>query len=271
MSHNIRSKTFITGGSGFVGNALFKKLHTHDVYLYSRGESLDCLTDFQPDFIIHCAGEIYDEEKMFESNIELTNNLLEASKNIPYQAFIYIGSSSEYGRKDHPMSEGDYLDPTNYYEATKGAGSLLSIAHAREFNKPVMIARPFSLYGEGEPSHRFIPTLLKSARKHERINLAPGVHDFIHIDDFVNGLIALMNHPKPGEVFNFGSGLQLGNSDVVEIVEAITNKPILRNLVNKMHEYDTTTWVADISKAKSLGWEPKISFQEGLKRLWHHS
>jgi nucleoside-diphosphate-sugar epimerase len=265
-------KVFLTGSSGFVGGNIFKRLHLDDTYLYERDEGIDGLLSFKPDIIIHAAGEIYDTGKMFNSNVRLTYNLLETARMVDnLKAFIYIGSSSEYGRKDHPMRETDSLEPTNLYEATKGAGSLLCQAYASTYSLPVMVARPFSLYGPGEPEHRFIPTLIRSAKSGWEMNIAPGVHDYIHIDDFIDGLFTLIDNPHPGEIYNFGSGLQLSNDDVVGIVEEIVGRTIIKKIVPKMHDYDTTTWVADISKAKKLGWKPKISFYEGISQLCRHS
>jgi nucleoside-diphosphate-sugar epimerase len=261
-------KVFLTGSSGFVGGNIFKRCHKDDLYLYERDEGINGLLAFEPDIIFHCAGEIYNEGKMFASNVKLTYNLLESARLLHnLKAFIYIGSSSEYGRKEEPMRETDYLDPTNLYEATKGAGTLLCQAFARQYKLPVMVARPFSLYGPDEPEHRFIPTLIKSCKAGWEMNIAPGVHDYIHIDDFIDGLFKLCDTPKPGEIYNFGSGLQLSNDDVVGIVEEIVGRKIIRKPVPKMHEYDSNCWVADITKARKLGWKPKISFYEGIGRL----
>jgi len=263
------NKVFLTGGSGFVGKSLFKRLHkVKDIYLFERGSSPERLTEYDPEVVFHCAGEIYDEEKMFDSNIKLTYDLLQASKNCKnLKAFIYIGSSSEYGRKQNPMKESDYLDPTNLYEASKGAGSLLCQAFAREYHLPVMVARPFSLYGKYEPEHRFIPKLIQAVKAGWEIPIAPGVHDFIHIDDFIDGLFLLVEKGVPGEIYNFGTGNQLSNEDVVEIVEGIVGRKLIRKLVPKMHEYDSNSWVCDNYKAHLLGWEPKISFYEGIRSL----
>lgn len=264
---------FITGESGFLGKHLFERLHkTKNIYLYERDEGMSGLKSFDPEYIFHLAGEIYDESKMFDSNIKLTFDLLETSKRLTrLKAFIYIGSSSEYGRKTQPMREEDFLDPTNLYEASKGASSLLCQAYAREHGIPAMIARPFSLYGKYEPEKRFIPTLIRSAKAGWEMKIAPGVHDFIHIDDFIDGLLMLCDTPKPGEIYNFGSGFQLSNDDVVEIVEEVVKRKVISKLIPKLHDYDSDCWVADINKAKNLGWSPKISFYEGIMSLCRHS
>jgi len=260
-------KSFLSGHSGMVGKHLRERLEGNK-YLFNRGQDPRVAIEYQPDVIFHLAGEIYNDKKMIESNILLTHQLLEASRHIPHlKAFIYIGSSSEYGRKDHPMREIDYLDPATMYEATKGAGTLLCQAYARSYNVPTMVARPFSLYGKYEPSHRFIPTIIRSIKKDIRINIAPGVHDFIHIDDFIDGLLLLAKKPQVGEIYNFGSEKQTTNAELVKLIEKLMKKTTKHTEIDPLHSYDSDCWVADCTKAKKLGWKPKISLIEGLTQV----
>ena len=267
----VSPKIAVTGHSGFVGKHLLERLSLKEnkpnIYLYNRGGKIESIVKFKPDYIYHLAGEIYKDDEMMESNILLTHRLLEASRKLPnLKAFIYIGSSSEYGRKDHAMSEVDFLNPTNMYEATKGAASLLCQAYARQYKVPVMIARPFSLYGFYESKHRFIPTVIRSILKKKKLQLSPGVHDFIHIDDFIDGLFLLVEKPHPGEIYNFGSGVQTSNGELVKAIEKILDKKASKTVVPSLHDYDSNCWVADNTKAKLLGWEPRYSLKRGLRK-----
>lgn len=262
-------KIFLTGGSGFIGKNLVENLKiNHSLYLFKRGESVKrALAKFSPDHIIHLAAEIYKEDDMFDSNVVLTYELLKNSLFTPFKSFIYVGSSSEYGRKKQPMKETDYLDPTNLYEATKGCASLLCQAFARKFNKPIMVARPFSVYGKYEPEHRFIPTLIRNITKGEPTRVSNGTHDFIHVDDFIAGLRILMESPKCGEIYNFGTGVQHNNFEVVEKVERALKKQAIVQPVDRLRAFDSDTWVADNKKALSLGWKVTKTLSEGLHEL----
>ena len=103
------------------------------------------------------------------------------------------------------------------------------------------------------------------------MEIAPGVHDYINVQDFIDGLFLLCDKGDSGEIYNFGSGKQLANEDVVEIVEEIVRRKVIRKPVGKMHDYDSQHWLADITKVTDLGWKPKISFYEGIARLCHHT
>lgn len=260
-------KILLTGSSGMVGAHLLKRFIDCEVYLYNRGQDFQTVLNFKPDVIYHVAAEIYENSLMFESNIVLTQSLLEIARKLPnLKAFVYIGSSSEYGRKEHPMTETDYLDPSNMYEATKGAGSLLCQAYFHQFNVPTVIARPFSLYGKYEPPHRLIPTVIRKLKTNSYIQLAEGVHDFIHVDDFIDGLFLLEKKPN-GEIYNFGTGVQTTNFEVVQTIAEVSKKEARIKKVKPLRSFDSNCWVADISKARTLGWEPKYSLLEGLTQV----
>ena len=259
---------FVTGATGFIGQNLLKRLNG-TVYCFKKGENVkQAIHDFRPDIIYHLAAEIYDEKEMFRSNVVLTWQLLTAITSYPIQSFIYIGSSSEYGEKKLPMTESDYLDPRTIYEATKGAGSLFCQAFARRHQKPIIIARPFSVYGPGEPDHRLIPTAIRCLKKNETITIAPGVHDFIYIDDFLDGLKLLESGEYAGEIFNFGTGIQYTNIELVDKLEKITSQTIKKQYTESlMRPYDSQNWVCDNTKARSIGWKVNHSLTEGLTKL----
>jgi len=263
-------RVFITGATGFIGTNLLQHLKGNDIYCYSHGQNVtEAIARFTPDYIYHLAAQIYKDEEMFTSNVVLTHDILEAVKNTPIKGMIYVGSSSEYGRKTKPMKETDFLDPTTMYEATKGAASLLCQAYARTYNVPVVIARPFSVYGKHEPAHRFIPTLLRSYKFNLPIKVSPGVHDFIHVDDFCKGLKLVCENAFGihGEIYNFGTGVMYSNEEVVQLIERLTKYTFDKELVGKMRPFDSQCWVCDNSKARSIGWKVETTLPEGLVKL----
>lgn len=273
----------ISGQSGFLGSALTKRLTQMGwevsgilrEVLYHPKSLNKLVRGIKPDYIVHCAAygnkHGQDEElEMVMANIDTTLNLLYATADIPYKAFINIGSSSEYGVKDKPMNEIDSLDTTTFYGATKASSTLLCRAFATKYHKPVVTARPFSLYGDGDDPNHFIPTVIRAFKENETLKLAPGTHDWIHVEDFIDGLLLTADRAEKlqGQAVNIGTGYQTTNSQIVSTVRDISEKPGKIQKVEQMRDYDNKNWVADNIKLLSLGWKQKHILEEDLKYMW---
>ena len=271
-------KYLITGGSGFIGRSLIERLSGEEIFLIGRNwqtslELPNQIKNFNPDYIIHCAAEIKDPSKTFESNILMTNWLLSVTKDINYKAFVSLGSSSEYGETNIPMSEKELLKPRTMYEGTKGASSLLCQGFAKEYNKPIAIVRPFSVYGINEPNNRLIPTLFRNFKNNTISKISLGVHDFIHIDDFIDGMLSVLYSEKEimlGDIVHFGGGVQYSNLEVFNIIKKIFDLNLkYEKIDNIFNKYDSLNWVADITYAKSkYKFNPKYNLETGLKEIY---
>lgn len=260
-------KILITGINGYIGSNLAIRCDElgYNVIPFHRGDHFWKIRETKPDVIFHLAGEIYKEIEMFDSNVELTNYLLQTARVSNVQAFVYVGSSSEYGRKNHPIAETDCLSPTTWYEATKGCGSLLVLGSTM----PAIVARPFSVYGKNEPYRRFIPLIYQCYTKGNLLEVGPGVHDFIYIDDFVEGLLFCMNRLLSGivnkDVINFGTGKQTSNVELVECFERVVGQSLNWQPAERRKEYDSTCWCCDTTYAESIGYRAQASLVEGLE------
>lgn len=264
-------KMVITGTTGFIGKNLFNFFSKkNDVIPFHRGDDPNIIIKEKPEIIIHSAAEIYNEEKMFDSNIKLSYDIFKAAKDINFKLLFYIGSSSEYGRKEEPITEKDSLNPETLYEATKASASMLCRSFAFKNNKPMYIIRPFSVYGNNEPKHRLIPSLLRCALSEETIKISEAYHDFIHIDDFIYGINLLIhskNIIKTGDIINFGTGHQYSNMEVLRIMEKILNKKIKHEKCAPLRIFDSNSWVCNTAYAyEKYGLKFSISLEEGLKK-----
>lgn len=271
-------KYLITGGTGFIGKSLIKRLDGNEILTIGREWETDFnlpnkIKIFNPEYIIHCAAEIKNSSKTFTSNVLMTHWLLENTKLLDYKSFITLGSSSEYGYTQKPMSENDLLKPRTMYEATKGASSLLCQGFAREYNKPIAVVRPFSVYGVYEPDARLIPTLFRNFKNNIPSKISLGVHDFIYIDDFIDGILTVLYSEKEvmlGDIVHFGSGIQYSNLEVFNIIKDIFKSNLdYEKIDNIFNKYDMLNWVADITYAKSkYKFNPKYTLETGLKEIY---
>lgn len=276
-------KYVITGSSGFIGSHLQRKFPKRNIITipHSKLYNMTELANLIPEdtlYIYHCAsyGNMANHKEfdlIVKANVLTTHNLLMATQNIDYKALVYLSSSSVYGEKDHPMHETNSLEPLDYYGCSKVATEYLIRAFVENTEKPVVIARPFSVYGQGEAEYRFIPTVIRSIQTGEKMKLAHGMHDWVYIEDFIDGLMYIQEVAKEykGKAINVGTGQQNDNYDVVKILSDITGVSFESLDIEHIdHMRTKNSWVADNTLLRSIGWSVKHSLREGLVRTYEY-
>ena len=263
-------KILITGTTGFLGMSLKEQFETaHTVSEYVRGTDMTAaLMVNKPDVIIHCAGEIYNADKMFATNVGLVEEILEWVKRNPATRMIQIGSSAEYGPMHRATAEQDRINPVDVYQATKGAASLLCQGYSRQFGLQTLVARIYSGYGVNERPHRLFPRLYRAFFDSEPMKLFGGVHDFIYIDDFVRGIEMVLAQPWPaGEIVNFGSGRQYTNRAVLEAWQQVTGHSAPVEYEDRLSKaYESDVWVCDTAYAQQqYKFQTQFSLEQGIE------
>ena len=278
MDKNRNQKTTaISGSHGFIASNLAKLLLVKPIKreLLSNVNALtDCLSSV--DTIIHTAAYgnhnfHKGDRKVFNVNVVYTFNLLEAAKKAGVKNFINLSSSSELGKKDEPMYEDMVARPETLYGVTKACGTQLTRYYSKYFN--TAIVRPFSVTGVGEQEKHLIPTLIRSCLHGEEMQFVPGpVHDLIDIYDLCNGVLSVLGNIERfnGEIFNLGCGKQYANQEVLEIVERVTGKKANIKVVGSLRDYDSSFWMANNGKLKSLGWKQTKTLEQSIKEIVRH-
>lgn len=262
-------KILLTGSTGFIGrhlkDALF--LEGHEVVCLSRVSRYGVAK--KVDAVINCAGELDNYDKMLDSNLTLVTDLLNFTKSMSVGKFIQIGSSAETGPIEGIRSETTFCQPSNLYEATKLAATNLCLGYASEFNIDISVARPFTVYGNDDKPRKMLPTLWRAYCEGTVFNCYSGGHDWIHVNDFVSGVIAMLDSPPSvtaGQIFHFGTGISTDNEAVVKTFEQAAGSFFVKYHTGKLRLHDVMNWTADSSKARArLGWKPKFSLEAGIK------
>ena len=292
----------VTGASGFIGSHLVHRLAGTgaDVHVFLRSSSdtrrLDDisgrlkrhaadLTDsaslrtavhrVRPRTVFHCAswgghpGQT-DEATIFGTNLAGTFHLLAACAEAGFDRFVHTGSSSEYGMKAAPMSEEDEPAPGDAYGASKAGATLWCRAISASRKLPTVTLRLFSPYGPWDDPIRLVPSVSRAFLDGRSPCLASpsGARDFVYIDDVVDACLLAASVPSAaGEIINVGSGRQATAGEVVDILSRLIPGSPAPSWGAISPRQGPSTWVAGIGKARRvLGWEPKVTLEEGLRR-----
>ncbi len=251
-------------------------LRLHEVDLKDEEGLRRAAEAIKPEVVYHLAAHgAYpfqtDPDGIIATNILGTWNLIKALSRTDYEVFVNTGSSSEYGFKDFAMRETDLLEPNSYYAVAKCAQTLLCQHVARTEKKPITTFRLFSVYGPYEEPSRLVPTLIQRCLQGQDLSLVPPetARDFVYVEDVVDAFLRTAELSKlRGDIFNIGTGVQSTIRDVVEAIVQHTGARVeTRWGAMQPRIWDSSTWVADCTKAKTLlGWRAKTSLNDGLGR-----
>ncbi len=208
-----------------------------------------------------------------ERNINTTQILLEAAKEKNLKRFVYASSSSVYGNAtSFPTSETTLPKPVSPYGVTKLAAEHLCGLYHVNYGVPTVALRYFTVYGPRQRPDMAFHKFLKAALHDEAISVygdGQQTRDFTFIEDAVAANLASAEAPDAvGEAFNIGGGSRVTLKQTIEIMEKIVGHPIRINYM-ETSKGDARHTSADVSKAKKLiGYAPKVSIEEGLRREW---
>lgn len=207
-----------------------------------------------------------------KNNIEITQNLLEAAKEVPVKRFIFASSSSVYGDSpDLPMSETSPLYPYSPYGVTKLAAENLCSLYFKNFGIPVISLRYFTVYGPGQRPDMAFHKFFKAIREDKEITVygdGKQTRDFTYINDIVEANLSALKKGRVGEIYNVGGGHRQKLVDLFPLLEKICQKKIHIKKEEKQ-KGDVSHTMADIEKAqKELDYSPQSLLEEGLQKEW---
>ncbi|MCK4359519.1 MAG: GDP-mannose 4,6-dehydratase [Candidatus Cloacimonetes bacterium] len=273
----------VTGSSGFIGSIMVERLKTlnYDIIELDikNGTDITNMDDLKKikkfDVLIHLAAKTFVPDSylnpysFYHTNVIGTLNVLELCR--IYNSKIIFTSSYIYGQPQYlPINEDHPVCVFNPYSQTKILGEQLCSGYNKYFQLPVIIIRPFNIYGKGQNENFIIPKIIKQARTGKVIlkDSSPK-RDYIHVNDIIDAYIMAIDYQYSNlEIFNIGSGTSISVQELVSLILDEFDNTIEVNFLNIERKNEALDTVADISKAKSLlGWEPKTSLRKGLKDL----
>jgi len=215
----------------------------------------------------------------FTTNALGTLNLLELCKNYGVPKFVLASTSSLYAGQPMPFKEDLPVNtPISPYAASKKSAEVIAYTYHYLYGIDVSVVRYFTVYGPaGRPDmsvFRFIKWIMEE-KPLEVFGDGSQSRDFTYIDDIAEGTILALK-PLGYEIINLGNNQPHKLSDVIRLIEEFTGKTA-RVENREFHKADLKATWADITKARELlGWQPKVSLEEGIRRTvdwfkenWH--
>jgi len=250
-------EVYVTGSSGFMGRNLTRKMDHYTAIPHEDIQKTE-LKPYSRFFFLSTYGNMasHDDDNMIlQANVGDLMRVLEQTDFYKINSFVYTSSSSTK------------LKTQTMYSRSKRAAEEILLSFIEKYSAPICIIQPFSVTGVGEQKEHLIPTLIRSCMEGEMIDFVPEPsHDFIDIDDVVEGMMSLSNHRVRG-IYELGSGKQYTNREVLGMVERATGKKAAVNRVDSMRNYDTEDWASLNYRARSYGWLPKKSLETSIEEM----
>ncbi len=246
--------------------------------------------DTRPELVIHLAAYAgvrpsIERPRLYDQvNISGTVNLLELCREFKVPKFIFGSSSSVYGATSRaPFSEDHVeLKPISPYAATKLAGELITYTYAHLFGMAAVCLRFFTVYGPRQRPdlaiHKFT-ALIEAGQPVPIFGDGSTGRDYTWVEDIVAGVLAAINYEPPYadevrfDIFNLGNSHPVKLSTLVDLLESITGRAVVRDYRPLQPGDVPLTW-ADISKSgRLLGYHPSTPLEQGLRKFvqWYRS
>jgi len=239
-------------------------------------DSLKQIKQLKPDIVYHFAAynhvgnSFIHISECFDVNAKGTANIMEVCNDC--SRFIYISTSEVYGHQEKvPFKEDFNPMPISPYSITKYSGELYARMKYHQRKYPVVVLRPFNNFGPYQSEAAIIPEITINCLLGREIKSTEGkqTREFNFVENMVDGFIlAAKKDEAIGEIINLGSGQEISIKDLILKIHELTNSSSKLN-IGSLKYRPTEIWrmFCDNTKAKKLlGWEPKISFEEGLKK-----
>lgn len=249
----------VTGGCGFVGSALVRRLVTEGQEVVvvddmskgspeNLGPSRDRVTvveedvtaeldqivaSFRPETVFHLAAMHFipdcdaDPLRCLQVNVEGTRAVLKATAALAHPAAVVLASSAAvYAPGDGPHQEEDPLGAIDVYGYSKRWAEELACSFGMRTGRGVGIARLFNVFGPGETNPHFIPSLICQLQAGQAVHLGnlSSKRDYVFVDDVSDALVRLAGYCSKGEsvIVNVGSGKAYNGQEVVQTLAGIS-------------------------------------------------
>lgn len=297
------SKIYVAGHRGMVGSAILRKLKRegYQNLLYFTSKEVDLrdqraveklFETKKPEYVFLAAAKVggilanseYPADFLYD-NLMIQNNVIHYSHKYGVKKLLFLGSSCIYPKMAPQPLKEEYLltgplEPTNdAYAIAKITGIMMCRKYHKQYGDNFISAMPTNLYGPGDnydlKGSHVLPAMLR--KFHEaKLGNTPSVtvwgtgaplREFLHADDLADALYFLMKHYDQPEFVNVGTGKDISIRELAGLVKKITGYK--GDIVFDTSMPDgTPRKLLDVSRLTTLGWTPKIGFEDGIRSVY---
>ena len=297
------SKIYIAGHNGMVGSAIWRNLaakgytnligkSSKELDLRNQQAVCDLFEEEKPEVVIDAAARVggilanndFPYQFLME-NMQIQNNIIDASLKVNVQKFIFLGSSCIYPKlAPQPLKEEylltDSLEPTNeWYAIAKITGVKACEAIRKQFNKDYFSLMPTNLYGTNDnfdlnTSH-VLPAMMRKFHEAKENGNTPVTlwgsgspkREFLHVEDLAEAVVYTLENNLSDNLYNVGKGEDLSIKELAQLIQKTVGHT--GEIIWDSSKPDgTPRKLMDVSKMTEAGWKAKINLEDGIRETY---
>ncbi len=234
-----------------------------------REQGIDTIVNFAAE--THVDRSILEPDAFIRTNVYGTYVLLEVTKDLGLERFHQVSTDEVYGDipPGYRSREEDPLRPRSPYSAAKASGDLLTLSYFTTYGLRVTITRGSNNVGPYQHLEKVVPLFTTNALEDKPLPVygdGRQMRDYMWVMDHCEAIDLVLHRGEPGQVYNVGTGEEIENLEMVEIILDTLGKP--RSLVQFVEDRPghDRRYAMDISKMRALGWAPRHTPREAVAK-----
>ena len=198
-----------------------------------------------------------------------THYFLEACRKQKVKKIIHVSTDEVYGENlNKPFKEDQILNPTNPYSASKAGADMMVNAYKKSYKLDITTVRANNIYGIRQYPEKLISKSIYNFLKKKKMDIhGKGnlIRHYLSVHDFCEGIIKIINHGKPKQIFNIGSNKSYKVIDVIKMISKQLEVDFNRNIIFiKDRPFNDKAYKINCQKIKKLGWKTNYKLEDDI-------